>query len=251
MAKKPAKSTKSHEARGQGREEARCEAGCEEGGREARQEGRQGRPRPSSSTSSAAARPTATGTMKDVLGGKGSGLAEMTNAGLPVPPGFTISTAACNLWYDEGTQAAAGDRRRDDVARPPAREARRVAVRQHDEPAARVGALGREVLDARHDGHHPQPRPERPRRRRAQGADAERPLRLRQLPPLHPDVRQRRARDQEGEVRARVRSRQARPRREDRHRPRRRRPQGDRRALQGGREEGDRASRSRRIPCSS
>ncbi|MEZ5418789.1 MAG: pyruvate, phosphate dikinase [Vicinamibacterales bacterium] len=37
--------------------------------------------------------------MKDVLGGKGSGLAEMTNAGLPVPPGFTISTAACNLYY--------------------------------------------------------------------------------------------------------------------------------------------------------
>ena len=41
-------------------------------------------------------------TMKDTLGGKGSGLAEMTNAGLPVPPGFTISTAACNLWYAEG-----------------------------------------------------------------------------------------------------------------------------------------------------
>jgi len=36
-------------------------------------------------------------TMKDLLGGKGSGLAEMTNAGLPVPPGFTISTEACNL----------------------------------------------------------------------------------------------------------------------------------------------------------
>jgi pyruvate,orthophosphate dikinase len=41
-------------------------------------------------------------TMKDLLGGKGSGLAEMTNAGLPVPPGFTISTEACNLWYTEG-----------------------------------------------------------------------------------------------------------------------------------------------------
>jgi pyruvate,orthophosphate dikinase len=38
-------------------------------------------------------------TMKDVLGGKGAGLAEMTNAGLPVPAGFTISTAACNLYY--------------------------------------------------------------------------------------------------------------------------------------------------------
>ena len=39
------------------------------------------------------------GSMKDVLGGKGSGLAEMTNLGVPVPPGFTISTEACNLYY--------------------------------------------------------------------------------------------------------------------------------------------------------
>jgi pyruvate,orthophosphate dikinase len=35
------------------------------------------------------------GKMKDDLGGKGAGLAEMTNAGLPVPPGFTIQTEAC------------------------------------------------------------------------------------------------------------------------------------------------------------
>src|SRR5688572_32953292 len=39
--------------------------------------------------------------MKDLLGGKGSGLAEMTNAGLPVPPGFTISTEVCNLFYEQ------------------------------------------------------------------------------------------------------------------------------------------------------
>jgi pyruvate,orthophosphate dikinase len=38
-------------------------------------------------------------TMKDLLGGKGSGLAEMTNAGLPVPPGFTISTEVCTIYY--------------------------------------------------------------------------------------------------------------------------------------------------------
>ncbi len=38
--------------------------------------------------------------MKDVLGGKGSGLAEMTNAGLPVPPGFTISTGVCTVYYE-------------------------------------------------------------------------------------------------------------------------------------------------------
>jgi len=40
------------------------------------------------------------GKMKDVLGGKGAGLAEMTNAGLPVPPGFTISTQACARYYE-------------------------------------------------------------------------------------------------------------------------------------------------------
>ena len=39
--------------------------------------------------------------MKDTLGGKGAGLAEMTNASLPVPPGFTISTAACNLFQEK------------------------------------------------------------------------------------------------------------------------------------------------------
>ncbi len=40
------------------------------------------------------------GKMKDVLGGKGAGLAEMSAAGLPVPPGFTISTDVCNIYFD-------------------------------------------------------------------------------------------------------------------------------------------------------
>lgn len=39
------------------------------------------------------------GKMKDVLGGKGAGLAEMTNIGIPVPPGFTITTEVCNYYY--------------------------------------------------------------------------------------------------------------------------------------------------------
>src|ERR1700678_818735 len=39
------------------------------------------------------------GKMKDVLGGKGAGLAEMSKAGVPVPPGFTISTDVCNLYF--------------------------------------------------------------------------------------------------------------------------------------------------------
>jgi len=40
--------------------------------------------------------------MRDVLGGKGAGLAEMTRIGLPVPPGFTITTAACNYFSAKG-----------------------------------------------------------------------------------------------------------------------------------------------------
>ena len=40
--------------------------------------------------------------MKDLLGGKGSGLAEMSNLGLPVPPGFTITTEACRAYMENG-----------------------------------------------------------------------------------------------------------------------------------------------------
>jgi pyruvate, orthophosphate dikinase len=46
--------------------------------------------------------------MRDLLGGKGAGVAEMTNAGMPVPPGFTITTEACNTYYDEGKQFPPG-----------------------------------------------------------------------------------------------------------------------------------------------
>jgi pyruvate,orthophosphate dikinase len=41
-----------------------------------------------------------TSAMKDVLGGKGAGLAEMTNLGIPVPPGFTISATLCQTWIE-------------------------------------------------------------------------------------------------------------------------------------------------------
>ncbi len=40
------------------------------------------------------------GKMKDTLGGKGAGLAEMSRAGVPVPPGFTISTEVCNIYFE-------------------------------------------------------------------------------------------------------------------------------------------------------
>lgn len=45
--------------------------------------------------------------LKDLLGGKGANLAEMTNLGLPVPPGFTITTEACRVYLESGAEPAA------------------------------------------------------------------------------------------------------------------------------------------------
>ncbi|MGA8345767.1 MAG: pyruvate, phosphate dikinase, partial [Candidatus Sulfotelmatobacter sp.] len=55
------------------------------------------------------------GKMKDVLGGKGAGLAEMTNAGLPVPPGFTIQTEACREYMRAGAVSKEVDRQMDEA----------------------------------------------------------------------------------------------------------------------------------------
>src|SRR6187551_3871325 len=43
-------------------------------------------------------------TRRDLLGGKGAGLAEMASLGLPVPPGFTITTEVCTYYYENGKQ---------------------------------------------------------------------------------------------------------------------------------------------------
>src|SRR6202167_2543380 len=55
------------------------------------------------------------GKMKDELGGKGAGLAEMTNAGLPVPPGFTIKTEACREYMRDGQVSKEVDREMDEA----------------------------------------------------------------------------------------------------------------------------------------
>src|SRR5436190_13820176 len=57
------------------------------------------------------------GKMKDELGGKGAGLAEMTNAGLPVPPGFTIATEACREYMRKGGVSQDVDRQMDEALR--------------------------------------------------------------------------------------------------------------------------------------
>ena len=63
--------------------------------------------------------------MKDLLGGKGANLAEMTNLGLPVPPGFTITTEACRAYLDERQRARRAARRGQRA--PGARSSRRWA----------------------------------------------------------------------------------------------------------------------------
>ena len=69
--------------------------------------------------------------MRNLLGGKGANLAEMTNLGLPVPQGFTITTEACTQYYEDGRKI-------------------------NDE----IGSLRRARFHAGHDGHDPEPRPE-------------------------------------------------------------------------------------------
>ena len=163
-------------------------------------------------------------TMRDLLGGKGAGLAEMTNAGLPVPPGFTITTEACNDYFTAGEKLPDG--LWDDVleAVREVEDADRQGLRQRRRPAARLGPLRRQVLDARDDGHGPQPRPQRGDAPRAGRADRQRALRLGCLPPVHPDVRADRHGREGRALRRGARGRQARPRRRAGHRADRRRP---------------------------
>ena len=56
------------------------------------------------------------GKMKDTLGGKGAGLAEMSRAGVPVPPGYTISTEVCNIYFQNNNRVPAEIQQEADAA---------------------------------------------------------------------------------------------------------------------------------------
>ena len=174
-------------------------------------------------------------TMKDVLGGKGSGLAEMTKAGLPVPPGFTIATTVCTIYYKNKAQAAAGDRKGDAGESEEARGRHRREAGRGEESTARLRPIRRQVLHARHDGHDPESRTERRVRRRPQAAHVQWPVRVRQLSPVHPDVRLGGAGNPESGLRARIRGREDGQRREARYRPDRSGPEGRGRTVQESR----------------
>ena len=178
--------------------------------------------------------------MRALLGGKGANLAEMTNLGLPVPAGFTIGTNVCTYYYDHDRTYPPELRKLVDEAMAKIEKEMGAKFGSTDQSAAGLLPLGRPRLDARHDGHGAQHRPERPDGRGPGQAVGQRALRLGQLSPLRADVRRRRARheaqDQERSrsVRSAARSQEEKGRRAQRLRTDRRAAQGTGRRIQEG-----------------
>ncbi len=138
--------------------------------------------------------------MKDLLGGKGANLAEMTSVlELPVPPG--LHHRHHRLPGLHGGRLARGADRRGGQGPGPAGEEDGQAHRRRRRPAAGVGAVGGQVLHAGDDGHRPQPRAQRPVGRGPGQADRRRAFRLRLLPAVRGHVRAHRARHPRGGVR--------------------------------------------------
>ena len=97
--------------------------------------------------------------MKPLLGGKGANLAEMTRIGLPVPPGFTITTEVCTYYYDAQADLSEGAPGAD--ARPASPNMEKIMGKKFGDTkdaAAGLGPLRRARLDAGHDGHDSQSR---------------------------------------------------------------------------------------------
>ena len=96
--------------------------------------------------------------MRDLLGGKGANLAEMNLIGVPVPPGFTITTDVCRLYNKDGRDAVV-ELIREDVKKGyrSHREPHRQQVQRSRKSSVGFGALGCPRVDARYDGHRAQP----------------------------------------------------------------------------------------------
>ena len=98
--------------------------------------------------------------MKNLLGGKGANLAEMSALGLPVPPGFTITTEVCSYYY--ANEKTYPDDLADQMNQALDRVEEIVGAKFNDpsNPAFDLGSLGRASFHARHDGHGFEPGPQ-------------------------------------------------------------------------------------------
>ena len=95
-------------------------------------------------------------TMRNLLGGKGANLAEMTSIGLPVPQGFTITTEACTQYYEDGRKI------NDEIMAQTMEgvkkmEAQWKEIWRSEEPTVSIGSFRCESIHARYDGYHLKP----------------------------------------------------------------------------------------------
>ena len=118
--------------------------------------------------------------MRELLGGKGANCAEMNLVGVPVPPGFTITTEVCNEYYQVGQEKIVAELTNEvnaavahieglmnckfgDPKNPllvSVRSGARASVRRSEEPAPRFRSFGCTCVHAGYDGYDPQPRSE-------------------------------------------------------------------------------------------
>ena len=91
--------------------------------------------------------------MRELLGGKGANCAEMNLVGVPVPPGFTITTEVCNEYYQVGQEKIVAELTECGSCREPDE----LQVRRSEEPAVGIRSFGCTCVHAGHDGYDPQP----------------------------------------------------------------------------------------------
>ena len=95
--------------------------------------------------------------MRELLGGKGANLAEMTVLGMPVPQGFTVSTEACTRYYEDGKKIAPEIERKSMRTLQDGRDQRQ-EVRRFKESSSRICSFRCKSIYAGYDGYYPQPR---------------------------------------------------------------------------------------------
>ena len=111
------------------------------------------------------------GAMRALLGGKGSGLAEMTRIGLPVPPGFTITTEVCTYYYEHKRSYPPQLARQVDEALAKIEKSLGKKFGGQQKPAPHFGSFRRPRFHAGNDGHDPEPWDERHHRGHRRGED--------------------------------------------------------------------------------
>ena len=90
-------------------------------------------------------------TMRNLLGGKGANLAEMTGLGLPVPQGFTVTTEACTQYYEDGRQI------NDEIMA----QIMEAMTKLEEITGKKFGDKENPSFHAGYDGHNPEPWSER------------------------------------------------------------------------------------------